>query len=311
MSTAVKLKLGTRGSDLARTQSGTVARSSSGSASTWSSRSFARPATGRRLSRSPRSDRKACSCARSSRRCAAGDVDLAVHSFKDLPTQSPAELVIGAVPERVDPADLLLAHRDALTGGTEGWLGLKHGARVGTASARRRVWLKHYRPDLAVEALRGNVPTRLKKLQTRAFDAILLAAAGVDRLRAEGRLDTDLPGIQIIRLDPNASCPRPRKARSRCNAAARTNASATRCAALDHAASHAAVDAERDGCSPCAEGGCDIAFGAHCRDDGDGRVLIAMLERDGVVRTARVRGDEPQALGRAAWMELSTGTARP
>src|SRR5688572_21640672 len=74
-------------------------------------------------------------------------IELAVHSFKDLPTKSPPELTIAAVPPRVDPADLLLVRRDAFAGGGDGdWLPLKPGARVGTASARRRAWLQHFRP---------------------------------------------------------------------------------------------------------------------------------------------------------------------
>src|SRR6185503_17279384 len=117
-----------------------------------------------------------------------GRIELAVHSFKDLPTQSPAELVVAAVPKRVDPADVLVVRRSAVTGDKKDWLPLIRSAKVGTASARRRVWLEHFRPDLHIEPLRGNVPTRLRKLVEGAYDAIVLAAAGVDRLKAEKRL---------------------------------------------------------------------------------------------------------------------------
>ncbi len=166
-----------------------------------------------------------------------------MHSFKDLPTKSPPELTIGAVPQRVDPADLLLVRRDALAGTADDWLPLKAGARVGTASARRRAWLKHFRSDLAVEPLRGNVPTRVRRLEEGMFDAIVLAAAGVERLQAEQRLGSSLADVAVLRLDP-----------ARFVAAPAQGALAVQCrrddarvlaalAQLDHAPTRAAVTA--------------------------------------------------------------------
>src|SRR5690606_16712489 len=133
---------------------------------------------------------------------AAGDVDLAVHSFKDLPTGSPEALTIAAVPPREDPADVLVAAPDALVAPRDGFLPLRQGARVGTASARRRAWLAHFRPDLRIEPLRGNVPTRIGRLHEGRFDAIVLAAAGIARLRAAGELAAELAGVELRRLDP-------------------------------------------------------------------------------------------------------------
>ena len=238
-----------------------------------------------------------------------GSIDLAVHSFKDLPTTSPRELTIAAVPPRHDPADLLLVRPAALARDADAWLPLAAGARVGTASARRRVWLTHFRADLVIEPLRGNVPTRIRKLTEGAYDAIVLAAAGVDRLQADARLTTLLQGVTIVRLDPSGSC-RPRhKAPSPCNAAATTASCATRCAALDDSASNSAVAAERAALA-YAEGGCDIAFGAYCRSGSDGHELIAMHEHRGRVRSARVRGSDPVALAADLWPDFAAAKAR-
>ena len=104
-----------------------------------------------------------------------GQVDAGVHSMKDLPARLAPGLVIGAVPERVDP-------RDVLVGGAGGLAGLPRGARVGTASPRRRAQLLARRPDLDVVLLRGNVDTRLRKWRTGEVDAVVLAAAGLARL---------------------------------------------------------------------------------------------------------------------------------
>ena len=223
-------------------------------------------------------------------------IELAVHSFKDLPTKSPAELTIAAVPERVDAADLLLVRRDALAGSDGDWLPLKTGARVGTASARRRVWLAHFRPDLRIEPLRGNVPTRIRRLEEGGFDAIVLAAAGVERLHAEQRLGA---GIAVLRLDPQRFVPAPAQGALAVQCRRDDCACSRRSRSIDHAPSRAAVTAERDALAR-AEGGCDVAFGAYCTAAGSHYELIAMHERAGVVRTARVAGADPATLGAAA-----------
>jgi hydroxymethylbilane synthase len=232
-------------------------------------------------------------------------VELAVHSFKDLPTQSPAELTIAAVPPRVDPADLLLVRRSALAGAAGDWLPLTVGARVGTASARRRVWLKHFRPDLVIEPLRGNVPTRVRRLTEGAFDAIVLAAAGVERLRAVEAFGNALEGVVVLRLDPRRFVPAP--AQGALAVQCRRDDARVREALgrIDHAASRAAVTAERDALAR-AEGGCDVAFGAYCAPSGVEHELTAMHERAGVVRAVRMRGTDPIALGAAAWAKLDT-----
>ena len=104
------------------------------------------------------------------------EIDLAVHSMKDLPTDLPDGLTIGAIPERANPADVLISKNDL------NFLDLPPGAKVGTGSLRRRAQLLHARSDLVMKDIRGNVDTRLAKLKSEDLDAIILAAAGLERL---------------------------------------------------------------------------------------------------------------------------------
>lgn len=106
----------------------------------------------------------------------AGEVDLAVHSLKDMPAEMPPGCVLGAVPPREDCRDAFISQRYASLGE------IPAGGRVGTGSLRRKVQILHRRPDLEVVHLRGNVDTRLRKLETEGLDAIILAAAGLKRL---------------------------------------------------------------------------------------------------------------------------------
>lgn len=116
-----------------------------------------------------------------------GDADVAVHSMKDVPAEPAPGLHMAAISERADPRDALCT-RDG--GGLDT---LPHGARLGTASMRRQCQLLAARPDLVVESLRGNVPTRLGRLDDGTFDAIVLAAAGLDRLGFAERVSQRLP----------------------------------------------------------------------------------------------------------------------
>jgi hydroxymethylbilane synthase len=233
-----------------------------------------------------------------------GAVDLAVHSFKDLPTRSPAELVVAAVPTRVDVADVLLAHAHAYAPDDAALLPLVAGACVGTASARRRVWLQHFRADLRVESLRGNVPTRIKRLKDGDYDAILLAAAGLERLRASsGLLDAALADLVALRLDPRRFVPAPAQGALAVQCRRDRAEVVAALTVLDDAASRVTVTAERDVLAR-AEGGCEIAFGAHCEALSDGFELIAMLERGGRVLTTSARGPDPSALGALAWRSI-------
>ncbi|MEW6181823.1 MAG: hydroxymethylbilane synthase [Bacillota bacterium] len=137
------------------------------------------------------------------------EIDIAVHSMKDVPTLLPEDLVIGAVLEREYPGDVLVSTSGKVLDG------LPQGARVGTSSLRRQAQLKHYRPDLVIVPVRGNVITRLNKLKAGDFDAIVLAWAGLARLGLEGHATQRLPysvclpavaqgaiGIEIRANDP-------------------------------------------------------------------------------------------------------------
>lgn len=130
-----------------------------------------------------------------------GDIDMAVHSMKDLPTESPEGLVISAVSYREDPSDMLLIHPDAFD--QDQPFRFKQGALIGTSSARRKAQMRHYRPDIELKDIRGNVPTRINKLRAGDFDAILLAAAGVNRL------EIDLSDLKTMVLSPQEFVPAP------------------------------------------------------------------------------------------------------
>lgn len=129
------------------------------------------------------------------------EVDLAVHSHKDLETNPPAGLIIAAVSEREDPSELLLIRKECVDS-TERFE-FKHNAIVGTSSARRKSQLLAFRPDIEIKELRGNVPTRIDKLRSGDYDAIMLAKAGVSRL------ELDLSDLHVIALDPKEFIPAP------------------------------------------------------------------------------------------------------
>lgn len=129
------------------------------------------------------------------------EVDLAVHSHKDLETNQPDGLEIIAVSDREDPADILLIRKDFVDQSKH--LALKEGATVGTSSARRKSLLNAFRTDISIHDLRGNVPTRIQKLRDGGYDAIVLANAGVTRLKL------DLSEFHVERLDPKEFVPAP------------------------------------------------------------------------------------------------------
>src|SRR5579872_225221 len=185
----------------------------------------------------------------------ARQVDLAVHSLKDLPTAIPAGLQITAIPEREDP-------RDAMVGGrlTE----LSRGAKVGTSSLRRSAQLRRLRPDLQVESVRGNVDTRLRKLDEGQYEAIVLAAAGLTRLGWSARI--------AEALEPEVMCP----AVGQGALAIETRIDESACAGLDHADTRAAVTAERAVLSALG-GGCLTPIGAHARVHGERIHLMAIV----------------------------------
>jgi hydroxymethylbilane synthase len=218
-----------------------------------------------------------------------GRADLAVHSLKDLPTELPEGLVIAAVPEREDARDAVVGKRlDELP----------RGARVGTSSLRRSAQLRKLRPDLAIESVRGNVDTRLRKLDEGQYDSILLAAAGLKRLGWGARIAEILPadamcsavGQGALAIETRAAGP---------------GFDAVR--VLDHAATHAAVAAER-GVLAALGGGCQVPIGAHATVEGGRvRLLGVVVSPDGteLVRAeSQGAAEDAEALGRGLGEEL-------
>jgi len=210
-----------------------------------------------------------------------GRADLAVHSLKDLPTELPEGLVLAALPEREDPRDAILGKRlDELP----------QGARVGTSSLRRAAQLRRIRPDLEIESVRGNLDTRVRKLDEGRYDAIVLAAAGLKRLGWAQRIAEILPAAVM--------CP----AVGQGALAIETTASGREiCAPLDHAATRAAVLAER-GVLAALGGGCQVPIGAHAVVE-EGRVQVTgvVISPDGkqfVRADAEGPWDEAERVGR-------------
>ncbi|MFD0588310.1 hydroxymethylbilane synthase [Paenibacillus sp. GCM10027627] len=116
-----------------------------------------------------------------------GEIDLAVHSMKDMPYELPEGLMNGATPKRVNPLDCLVTKDGSALSS------LPLGARVGTSSLRRSCQLKNARPDLVLESIRGNIDSRIRKLETEGFDAVVLAAAGLTRMGWEDRISALIP----------------------------------------------------------------------------------------------------------------------
>jgi hydroxymethylbilane synthase len=224
-----------------------------------------------------------------------GRADLAVHSLKDLPTELPAGLVLAAVPEREDPRDALVGRKLA---------DLPQGATVGTSSLRRSAQMRKLRPDLQIESVRGNLDTRLRKLDEGRYSAIVLAAAGLRRLGWADRIAELLPpAVMCSAVGQGALAIETRETGSGRDAAA----------ALDHPDSHAAVTAER-GVLAALGGGCQVPIGAYARVEG-GRLQIqaVVAAPDGselVSGHSEGSASDAAAIGRALGDELLHRGAR-
>ncbi len=193
---------------------------------------------------------------------AAGRVDLAVHSLKDLPTELPEPFTLAATPPRVDPRDVLVAVRfDRLAA-------LPQGAKVGTSSQRRRAQLKALRPDIEAVEFRGNVDTRLRKLSEGQVDAILLAAAGLDRLEKTEWVRE--------RLDPHDFCPAAGQGSLGIETRKGDTATIAAVAFLNDPATRYAVTAERAALAALG-GGCQVPIGVHCRALSEGVPQVSNL----------------------------------
>jgi len=176
-----------------------------------------------------------------------GRIDLAIHSMKDMPAEIPDGLCIGAIPERENPEDVLISKNGLL------FSELKSGARIGTSSLRRSAQLLHVRADLNILPLRGNLDTRLKKLETENMDAIILAAAGVKRLNFESRITEYIDKNVILpAVGQGALCIEIRENDIEIEPIVTT---------LDHQKTRSAVMGERVFLK-CLEGGCQVPIAA-------------------------------------------------
>jgi hydroxymethylbilane synthase len=223
-------------------------------------------------------------------------VDLVVHSLKDLPTEEPEGLDLVAIPERGATAELLLARPGTLKPTAASPLGLPSGAVLGTSSLRRAAQALALQPGLRLEALRGNVPTRVRKLRDGRYDAILLAAAGVERL------GLDLDGLDHLRLPPEVMLPAPGQGALAVEARAGDLITAD-LAALHDPGVASCVTAER-GLLALLGGGCHLPLGCLAEPVEGGLRLQAAL---GTVDEALTRGEVARV---GAVAEDAVGAAR-
>jgi hydroxymethylbilane synthase len=227
-----------------------------------------------------------------------GDVHLAVHSMKDLPTTPPDGLVTTAVSYRDNPADLLIIRPEALD--ETRLFRLREGAVVGTSAARRKAQLADFRPDVRLEDIRGNVPTRVEKLRAGGFDAIFLAAAGVSRL------ELDLGGLETVELNPREFVPAPAQG----VLAWQTNRDDldTRriLRRIHHPEISAVTNVERR-VLQLMDGGCQLPLGVHCQRDAAGNYhAFAACLIDGAMRRTRLSSSTSVGMAETLVRQLRT-----
>jgi hydroxymethylbilane synthase len=228
----------------------------------------------------------------------AGEIDVAVHSYKDLPTASTDGITLAAVPRREDPRDALVA-RDRLTLGE-----LPNGARVGTGSPRRAAQLRALGLGLQIVALRGNVDTRLGKVASGELDAVVLALAGLRRLGRDGEVTEILDPIQVL--------PAPAQGALAIECRASDSSTLTLLASLDDDDTRAAVTAER-ALLAALEAGCTAPVGALAElaegDDGVPEIFLrgsvtALDGSDAVRLSATGPRNEADSIGRRLAADL-------
>jgi hydroxymethylbilane synthase len=218
-------------------------------------------------------------------------IDLAVHSLKDLPTELASEFTLGAILAREDARDAFVSAKFAT--GKE----LPQGARVGTSSLRREAQLKTWRPDLAVLPLRGNVDTRIRKLQSGEFEAIILAAAGLNRLGQQALIRERLP--------VEAMCPAAGQGALAIEVRSGDKETISRISFMDDHAARVTTSCERALLNGLG-GGCQVPIGAHATLAGKEITLIAVVAApDGsTVLRERESGTDPLKLGEAVAKRL-------
>lgn len=201
-------------------------------------------------------------------------VDIAVHSHKDLETTNPKGLVIAAVSEREDPSELLLIRKESVDK-SQLW-GLKKNPTVGTSSGRRKSQLIKFRNDLTIKDLRGNVPTRINKLRDGNYDAIVLAKAGVSRLKL------NLEDLEVLSLDPKTFIPAPAQGVLGIQIRDEDTALYDLLQNLNNKTVQSRIRIERE-VLRLLEGGCQLPLGVYCPDDNNVNVAFAKKWEDGAV----------------------------
>lgn len=220
-----------------------------------------------------------------------GDVELAVHSAKDLPSEDPPGVVVAAVPERALPYDVLVTREETLA----------EGAVVGTSSLRRQAQLRRARPALDVRDVRGNVDTRLRKLEEGEFEGLVLAAAGLARLGIHPERAEPIPVEEMV--------PAPGQGALAVQALEGSEPAGA-LAGIDHAASHACFDAER-ALVRLLGAGCRMPLGAYAEVRDEGIRLLAIVVRvDGSdLIWAQVEAPSPAGAAEEAAVILRAGGA--
>jgi hydroxymethylbilane synthase len=222
-----------------------------------------------------------------------GDVDVAVHSAKDLPAEDPQGVVVAAIPERSDPFDVLVTRHETL----------EAGAVVGTSSLRRQAQLRRARPEVEVRDIRGNVDTRLAKLDRGEVDGLVLAAAGLARLGISPPNATPFPLDEMV--------PAPGQGALAVQVRRGDQATTDAVARLDHTRSRAAFEAERALVKDLG-GDCSLPLGAYAEQrEGGVRLMAVVIRPDGSdLVWAQVEAPDPaKAAGEAAKTLLAGGAA--
>lgn len=222
-----------------------------------------------------------------------GRADLAVHSLKDLPSAPTPGLALAAIPLREDPREALVVLPSAWDAQAPA-LPLALGARVGSSAVRRQAQLAQLRPDLKLLELRGNVPTRVEKLRSGGYEAILLAWAGLKRL------GLDLGGLEVRVLDPRVLVPAPGQGALAIECREEDGRLREVLGKLDDPVARCTVEAER-GLMEQLQGGCQLALGANARTVEDGIELLAWYGG----QTYLARGAHPQEVIQQIYRRLS------
>ncbi|MEW6368582.1 MAG: hydroxymethylbilane synthase [Acidobacteriota bacterium] len=226
----------------------------------------------------------------------AGEIDLAVHSLKDLPTRLSDGLALGAVSARAAVSDMLLVHPEWVDGAAR--LPVRAGGRVGASSLRRQSMVRTFGEGLEPAQLRGNVPTRVEKCRRGEYAAVIVASAGIKRL------DLDLSGLATFELLPQVWIPAPGQAVLGVEIREDDQEARGAVAAVDHAESRQCARIERELLHRF-EGGCHEAFGAWASREGP-RLVVRLGHEDslGRWRSVVVAGEDEARLTEAAFAEL-------